>query len=257
MKLLSTFANLPSYLAKHKLYRYVFYSFLLSILLEMGTLALVASGVEKLLSWCFSKFGGQSVLWINMSGVDNLWQTLFQFGVKAILVVSVYFLVRVVNKYILLVLLSPVLSAMAERMHEISTGIAPSNGFQMFWKNLARSLMLNLRNFLLELSFTILLWGLGFVVSFFLPLFAGFVLLVFGALSFGVSAYYYGFGFADFSWEAARIARMDTIQLAKKNKVGLVFVGAVFQVLSLLPIAGVPIASVLCTAASHLGLKEN
>jgi uncharacterized protein involved in cysteine biosynthesis len=102
-----------------------------------------------------------------------------------------------------------------------------------------------------------LLWGAGIAASIFLPFIAVIIVLLFSALSFLISAYYYGFGFADFNWEASQVSRKETIQLARQNKMVLILLGAIYQALAALPFVGIPLGSVLCTAIAHLAGAEN
>lgn len=259
MKSFRAFSKAIPYLIKHGLCRYLLYALLVSIFLEMGVMAATGIAVFKGVEYLVKLFSETPVLWFNFQR-DSILETIFSLGVSSLVFISIYQLVRVVNKYILLVLLAPVLSALAERMHEIHHGEAPSSGFGTLWRNALRGASLSLRNFLLETAFTVVFYGAGLAVLFLLPLLGSVFMVAVYVISFGVSAYYYGFGFTDYIWEAQAVARREAVARAKTRKWELIANGGVYQLLTFIPflsIVFVPLGAVVCTVAAHIAETES
>lgn len=155
------------------------------------------------------------------------WQLLTLVLLKA----AIAYILYKVNKYLVLILLSPLLAYASERTEEILTG----NTFAFSWvqllKDALRGSLIALRNGTMELVITIGVWALTLMFPPFAPL--ALVLL------FVVSAYFYGFSMFDYVFERRRLRIGESVR-AVNDRMGAVLAnGALFGLLMSIPLLGV------------------
>lgn len=160
---------------------------------------------------------------------------------RAILGLMVFF----VYKYLLLIILSPILSIMSEKVEVSLTGVK-GKIFTLFGEIL-RAIRFNIRNLYKEVFYTLILFVLGFIPGF--SPFAPFCIFL-------VQAYYLGLGFMDFYMERHYTYR-QSIEIGKRNRFWLSGLGSAIGLTILIPFAGFFIAPVLATiAATEYGVKK-
>lgn len=163
--------------------------------------------------------------------------------VRWILRIAIAYLLFVANKYIVLVVLSPLLAYASERAEEILTGRVFPFSWRQLMKDAVRGALLAMRNGVLELSFSVVLWLLTLFLPFISPI--SFVLL------FLVSAYFYGFSMFDYVFERHRLGIRASARAARENRGMVLANGALFWLLMLIPFVGVVVAPILaCTGAA-------
>ncbi len=152
-----------------------------------------------------------------------------------------------IMKYILLMILSPLLSYISENVEKSLDKEYKSEGFSVV-SSTARSFRINLRNMVKEIFITIFLLIAGMIpiVNFIaLPL----LLLV--------QAYFTGFGIMDFYLERHHTFG-QTIKEVYRNKYAAITLGSLFILLFAIPVLGVIIAPYLTTVtATKYFLKNN
>jgi CysZ protein len=161
--------------------------------------------------------------------------TLYSFMISLAIIV----LFAMIIKYIILLLLSPILSYLSEKIEKsLRTDYIPG-GFSMA-ASAARSVRINMRNFVKECFITVLLLIAGFipglnVIS--LPL----LLLV--------QAYFAGFGIMDFYLERHKSFR-ETLVEVYDHKWAAITTGGIFLLLFAIPVLGAIIAPYLTTVTA-------
>ncbi|MEM9849116.1 MAG: EI24 domain-containing protein, partial [Bacteroidota bacterium] len=144
-------------------------------------------------------------------------------------------------KYIIILLVSPFMSLLSEKVEKHLTGDQTTTTFQVgkLLKDIVRGLSLALRNVLWELLLTVLL----LLVSLIFPILAPFT----AALIFLVQSYYAGAGNMDFTMER-HLSFRASIQFVRSNRGLAIGNGAIFLLLFLTGI-GFLIAPTLATIA--------
>lgn len=141
-----------------------------------------------------------------------------------IIKVFTFFALAYFNGFITLILLSPVLSVLSQKVILDQTPtILVKNSFRAMLNSILRGVLIALRNLFLQLSITLLLLILGFV-----PLFG----IITPALLFLVTAFFYGFSFVDYALEASGVTTKPSIRYIHLNK-------------GIVTVAGLPLAFVL------------
>jgi CysZ protein len=170
--------------------------------------------------------------WLNWMGGFTPWFVKIVFWVLSILV----FIGSL--KYVLQVLLSPILSQLSEAVEKKVWGqeISPIT-WKEFLHDMGRSLLLAIRNSIIEL-FTCLILG-------FIP----------GVGQIGqvlVSSYYYGFGFMDYVLERKKMTISQSVAFCRKHKGLAVGIGIVNCLMMLIPFVGWVLAPTYATVAATL-----
>ncbi len=165
------------------------------------------------------------------------------FVIKVIIKIAFVLLYLSIYKYIILILMSPLLALLSERVESILTGNTyPFNWFY-FLHDIVRGIALALRNLVVELLLLCLVFIIGFI-----PV----LNLITPFLTFYISSYYYGFSMLDYSNERKRFTMKQSVYHISRNR-GVAFGnGAVFYLLLLLPFVGWLIAPALSVTAAAI-----
>lgn len=151
-------------------------------------------------------------------------------------------------KHLLLVVLSPFMSPLAQKVEEHLTGRrSPYSGWQIgqVVKDLIRGLRIAFRNIIREVFFTLFLLLLGFIPA---------VGAISAILLFLVQAFYAGFGNMDYTLERHFSVR-ESVQFMRRNR-GLAMGNGTVFVLLLSTGIGVLIAPTLATIAGAITTVE-
>ena len=161
----------------------------------------------------------------------------------------VFFLVySSISKYIVLILMSPLMAMLSERTETILTGKQYPFDTTRFIKDVFRGIALALRNMFFQLFILLLSCVIVWipVVGWLCPIF----LLI-------LSWYFYGFSMLDYVNERKKLNLSQSISYMRKNKGIAIANGFVFSLIFNLPIIGVIIASVLSPIAGCIAVIEN
>lgn len=168
--------------------------------------------------------------------------------ITILLKILMFFLVFRVNKYVTLIILSPVLAYLSEKVDSIiNNRDYPFNAGQ-FLKDIWRGVLLALRNMLIEFVWVIGLWSATFFIPILIP-FTAVILFV-------VSAYYYGFAMIDYSNERKKMSVKDSIHYIRKRKGLTLGNGVVYQLLVSVPFFGAIVAPITAVVAATLSVNE-
>jgi len=212
-----------------RLRKYVIYSGIISFMLFAG---LVVS------LWALSASLASYLL--EMLPYQPEWATLL---LTWLLKFAGWFVVVQFYKYIILIVLSPVLSTLSEKIELYESGTIQHTNHS-FWKSIPRSLRINLVNLTKELTITMLLFLLSLIPGMFL--FTGPLLLL-------VQFYFIGFGILDFYFERY-LSYQATKEEVWDNLFFTLMTGFIFLILFAIPVIGAVTAPLICTAASTLYL---
>ena len=214
---------------------------LLWVLLAFGLVAVLEGPVDRLGDWLAAQFEipvetGATGWWTDVKAFLNGARELV---VGLVLKLAVAYLLFVANKYIVLILLSPLLAYASERTEEILTGRAFPFGWRQLMKDAVRGALIAARNGILELSISIGIWFLTLFVPLLTPLSV--------VVLFAVSAYFYGFSMFDYVFERRRMRIGESVR-AVNDKLGAVIAnGTLFSLLMKLPLLGVMFAPVMAS----------
>lgn len=248
----TTYFEAFGFIFKHNLWYYLFYPVGLSVMLFFATYY----GAKIFRDWLTTQVMG----WLGESSVagDDLisgaWNTIVAWltgAAEVIIGVVVGMFVGFVfyrfQKYIILILLSPVLAFLSEKTEKVLTGNDYPFNMDQFVRDIWRGILIALRNMLIEFAFII---GC-FILTFFLPILIPFSML----FLFGLGAYFYGFSMIDYASERRRLGISASVRFIRAHKGVAIANGGLFQVMLWIPYVGfvfAPIVGVVAaTIATH------
>lgn len=226
-----------SLMSKLSLWKYVFLTGILSILLGGGLIYLSTSVIEMFSSSIVSiypfEWGSEYVVSIAkfISGI-----------ITAIIGFMLY-------KYIVFILFVPFLGPISEKVEEhltgVNTGYSALNVTRLL-KDMVRGLRISIRILTKELKWIVLLFILSFI-----PIFSPFTFI----FAFLVESFYAGYGNFDWALERTHNVR-ERIYFVRDNRPLTLGNGIPFILLLMIPIVGLLIAPALSVAAATISVIE-
>lgn len=168
--------------------------------------------------------------------------------VSILVTVIFYFINATFNKYIMLILMSPIMAILSEKTEQQLTGKTYPFNMQQLVRDIFRGILIALRNMLIEYGIIILSFFLLFI-----PVIGWLFSVFFLAL---VSYYFYGYSMMDYCAERKRMGVMASSGYIWKNKWLAVTNGFVFWIIFSLPLIGSIFAPVLAPVAAAIAVNH-
>lgn len=227
---LKAYGQAVGILNKYKLWKHMivpgFISLIYVALLIWGAVHFDDKIAEWAVSWVPFQWLRNILIWV-ISGV--FW-------------IFAYFFLWLTYRFVVLVILSPFLSKISEKVEFALTGqAAPDTGFKEFFQDIGRALVLGIRNLVMELMLTFFGW---------------FIPVIGTVFNYGVSSCYAGFGMIDFTLERKRFTVSQSAAFMRSHRGLCVGLGLGFQLISLIPIAGWFLAPTLGAVAGTIRVLE-
>lgn len=235
-----TYAEAHRFIKQHRLYKYFVLPIMLNIILFT---AIILVGI----SWA-DTFAEGIYNWMGIGGTDWGWfdwlKDVIYWSFSIIFNLFLFIIYLSTFRYVLLILIAPMLAYVSEKTEEIATGKSYPFNLGQLLKDAWRGIQIAIRNGLTELLLTVILLILGFipVVGWVTPI----VLFV-------VQSYFYGFSMMDYYFERQRISASQSRKLIYSFKWtaignGLFFNGSLY----LLTVITAALPFVLALLAKYL-----
>ena len=213
------------YIRSHKL-TYVYVWAFLSMVVVLGLGVGLASIIE---SWV----GSYVEDWLQSTWMPDYMVSIMS-GVSSVLAWAISFVLMFMFRgTLVLLLLSPVFTAVATKVREDMAGLTSPFEWRAFFISILRGVIISLRNMLLQMFFAVVIFLAGFIP---------FVGVLCPFLLFFVHAYYFGFSMADYSMDVWGKNVGESIAYARKHAGYMVGFGSLYSLLILVPFIGVFIA---------------
>ncbi|MEO8067035.1 MAG: EI24 domain-containing protein [Flavobacteriales bacterium] len=224
-----------------------------SILLY-GVVVVVQGPVEEFSLWVASLFNIPIDAAAN-EGLAGFWNSVKAFiegarGLVLLVVLKLFvaYVLFSINKYIVLIVLSPMLAYASERTERILTGRDYPFSAAQLLKDIWRAVLVALRNGLLELCVIIGCW----VATLFLPVFAPFT----AVFLYLVSSWFYGFSMFDYVNERRRLRMRESINALKAHRGMVLANGALFALAMKIPLLGMMFGPVMAAVGAAMAVVE-
>ena len=224
------------------------------LLLVYGVVVVVQGPVDELSQWVASQFN----IPVDASATDGFagfWNTVKAFveGARELIVLVVLkllvgYVLFSINKYIVLIFLSPMLAYASERTERILTGRDYPFSWGQLMKDVLRGVLIAMRNGVMELFMIIGCW----VATLFFPLLTPFTVV----FLFLVSSWFYGFSMFDYVSERRRLRLRDSIDALKANRGMVLANGALFGLVMKLPLLGMMLGPVMASVGAAMAVVE-
>jgi CysZ protein len=223
----------------HKLWLYFLYPVVLFVLLLIGGTALIDQFTDFLQEYVVNLFDLPKEDSAEISATSKVLSFIINIGLKIIF----FLLYATILKYIILILLSPVLAILSERTDEIITGKKYKFNLIQLIKDAFRGSLIAIRNMFLQLALILCCFGLMTIplIGWLTPLF----LVI-------INYYFYGFGMIDYTNERYRLSVSESFSFIRRNKGLAIGNGFVFAVLFAIPFAGIVIAPIIAVIAATI-----
>jgi CysZ protein len=218
------------------------------ISIAIGVFSLLEEPLEVLNTWVASYLAipvdtGATDWW---NGVLDVLNNTREMVLGFVLRLAIAYLMFVANKYIVLVLLSPLLAYASERTEEVLTG----QRFPFSWSRLAKDALrgagVAVRNGALEIVATLVIWALTLVLPILTP--------VSVVVLFTISSYFYGFSTFDYVFERKRMRIGESVRAVNERLGAVVANGILFNLFMKVPLFGVMFAPVMAAVGATLTL---
>jgi len=227
---LSSYGSALEFIFKNKMKRYFLWPVVLNILFFTTGLHFLGEVSDELLIWLESFIDLER--W-EFWGSEFLSQTV-HFILWIILKILVFLILAFLGGHVVLILMSPILAVVSEKTEKILEGTDYPFSFNQLLIDTFRGIQISIRNFIFEMFFIVLLFGLSFV-----PLLG----LVSSPILLLVSAYYYGFSFIDYNLERKKYKLSESVHYMKKNRGIVIGNGILFAMVLTIPLIGIALSS--------------
>lgn len=239
---IKSYGKAISFVFEKGLWMYFVYTIAIGCLLTFGGIQLIHSLADWLEEWIMSYINTDSDNSI-FAFLGSALHVLLAVGLKILF----FFVFSTFSKYILLIIMSPIMALLSERTEEIITGAVYPFKFGQFIKDIGRGVVIALRNMFIEFGFIFL----GFFVVW-IPI-IGWVAALFLVL---VSYYFYGFSMIDYVSERRKMTVSQSTSYVRKHKGLAIGNGFIFSLIFAIPFVGAIIAAVIAPVAACIAVLE-
>lgn len=167
--------------------------------------------------------------------------------IKILVWICTVFFYYLVYKSLLLVIISPILGYVSERVETHLTGKKFDFTFTDNLRFLIRGIDIGLKSFFKQMVGTCVVMLLGFIfpINLSIPL-----------LIFIIQGYFTGFSFMDYTLERYNLSPKESLDFLKKQRVYAALCGGIFTLLFFIPVVGIFIAPLItCVATTMITLE--
>ena len=253
-KALSDFPKSVRFISKHQLQKV----YAASLLVAFALAILFFQLRGEVVAWLEDSITGYFQSVVSSDGVkgamlENEYVAMLTGGAQAILNGALHLMVFWIQlklyKPLVLVALSPIMAWMMEHVLSLQGRRAVPFRFSIFIRSLLRGLKFSLFITCMEWAVLIAIGVFGMMVSAFIPV-LGFLLAFLPAVSFLISAWFYGAAIVDYAWELKGVGATQSVRKSWKLRGGVLGVGMPLAVFSMIPIVSLGIGPVLAGVIS-------
>ncbi|MCE9538580.1 MAG: EI24 domain-containing protein [Bacteroidetes bacterium] len=229
-----------SFVIDNGLWIYFIYPLIISILMIVGGFSFATSLSNSLEHWILH-------LPIAAGLNDAAWTGFLHFFLRIGLYIIFFFIYLTLNKYIVLILMSPAMASLSERTEQIISATKHPFNLLQFVKDISRGICIALRNMFIEFGVIILCFMVVWIpiIGWLSPLFL-----------FILSCYFYGFSMVDYTNERRKMNISESVKYMRKNKGLVIGNGCIFSLLFAIPFIGGPISAILAPVAATIAVLE-
>ncbi len=238
---LKSYSKAFAFIFKNKLA----WTFLIPVLLNIILFAVVQNYILDLIDYVKTFTGEWSLI-----KDSEFWTSTLSIVAGFFIEILFFIAFAYLGGYVVLIIMSPLLSYISERTEQILTGNDYDFNFAYLIKDTLRGIIMAIRNMFIELGFLLLAFIVGFipVIGWFAAIFLFFI-----------SAYFYGFSFIDYYNERQRLSIKESTTLVKKYKWIAISNGGVFALTLFIPFLGsylVLFVAIISVVAATLAITE-
>ncbi len=237
---LRSYAEALRFIDQHKLWK---------LLIIPGLCSLIIAGF---VSWFAFKTSASVtefvVVKFNIDSSYSYMNSFLEFIALAFIRLVILFTYIKLYRYLLLIIMAPEFAYIISIVQTKTTDAKHEFKIRRFINDIWRSVRLAIRNFLIEILFTVLIIFFGIIVSWLIPIIPILLLLFEG--------YFFGYSLADFRNEYMNLDAHESKELINDHKGVVIGNGIVFNISLLIPIVGVLFSPTISLIAMGLSFNE-
>jgi CysZ protein len=249
------------FIMKHRMGHFYLYPLAFIVLFSLGAVYSIDYIVDSITPWVNSTFGLEPLP--GDAGLDQvraIFREIGRYVIHAVVWISLMLIYYKINKYFILIVMSPVMAVIAERTESIVTGRHFPFSWLQLLKDVFRGTLIAVRNAFVELSITIGLLVFNFFLTLLFPPASVLSTPLISVVIFFVGAYFYGFSTIDYTGERHRLSFRQGLALVRRNRGIALANGTFFSMWLIIPIFGTYVgtifAPITCTVGATLALLE-
>lgn len=252
---------------EHRMAHFFLYPIAITILLSVGLIATVDWLVEGIDQYVSDNWSFRAEVTTDEGWFETGWRYVQNFSDYALagivdvgVTLGLFYLFHKLNKYIVLVLMSPVMSLVSERTDEKLTGREFPFEWPQLFKDIWRGVLIAMRNFAIEMGIIIAVCAVNLAITAVVPPLAIITLPAGAVFTWLVGAYFFGFATIDYTNERRRLNVKESVAFIRANKGIALGNGIVFAFLMWIPLIGAYIgpvfATIMCTVGATLTIHD-
>ncbi|MEN9347037.1 MAG: hypothetical protein RLZZ77_548 [Bacteroidota bacterium] len=245
-------------ISRYGLWHFFLYPIALTVLLGMGISALLHDQID---TWVKSLGPFMHIEPLHTKDWKEVaitfWNELSSAALRILLWITALLIYWKISKYLVLMLMSPVMAYLSEKTEFLITGKTYPFSIKTFFLNAARGMLISSRNFFLEMLLLFALLAIDLGISFFFAPASIIITPAVAILSFLISTYFYGFSMFDYISERKGQSIQQSTAYMRSHQRMVVGNGTAFALFRWIPLIGNPIAIVTCTIGAVIAWNEN
>ncbi|MFC2123243.1 EI24 domain-containing protein [Bacteroidota bacterium] len=234
----------------HKAFKYINENKLWKLFLLPSLITLLISLVIGYLAWISSDDIVEYLIRVfEVRNLADSWGVIIEFFLVLLIRGLALFLYLKIYRYFVLFILAPILAYISQRIYCLREGTDFSFEAKVFWKKIARGIVIAFQNLIIEVPLTTFLLFLSLVITWLAPLGPLFVLVV--------ESYFFGLAMIDYRNACIGMRIKESRNYALNNTGLAIGNGLYFNLLLLIPVIGVVIAPILALIAGGMAASEN
>lgn len=217
----SAYREAHQFIFKHKLYLYFLIPIAFNLIFLFLFSGLIWRWAQNEAQQIFAYLQLENANWENL----NFLKSLIRFAIVGLIQAAGLIIYMLLYKNLILILLSPLLSLVAEKITELISHTKIEFEWIQFIKNILRGISISIRNFIKELLYTLLFLTLSFVpiLGWMSPIFI-----------FAIQSFFYGSSIMDYVLELKNKSVQESEQWIGAHKWMILGLGVIFNLLVLL-----------------------
>lgn len=238
-----TYKEAHRLIVKNSLWGYVITPGIINIILFTGMIMLGIYTGRRTIDWFYELIGITG----SETGFIHFLYSLLTFVLKLIIIVLFFLVYLSIYKYLVLIIVSPLLAVLADKTSRLITGRKVPYTFGQLVRDVWRGLLLVTRNIFIELFFIFVCFFLSYlpIIKYACPVFL-----------FLLSMYFYGFSMIYFSNECYRLKINESVHFVRRNKGFAIANGMIFYGLLIIPVVGILAAPAYAVVAATIGVNK-
>jgi len=158
---------------------------------------------------------------------DDILKSIWYYLFNGIVLLLSYALLNF-TRYIVIILISPVLSTISQRTEKILTGNKYKFNLSQLVKDIIRAVKLAFRNIVYEFSFIVIVIFTFWIISMIFKDHIIIISMIEKLIIMMIAFYYYGFAFLDYTLERMRFSVEDSVKYMRRHRGLAISIGIVF-----------------------------